>query len=45
MYGGMDTSMITKLKELKAGSLRLKKIHADERLKVMVAQEVLTKKF
>jgi len=30
-YGGMDTSMITRLKELKAENTRLKKMYADER--------------
>jgi putative transposase len=50
-YGGMDTSMITSLKELelelelKAENTRLKKMYADERLKAMIVQEVLTKKF
>jgi len=37
MNGGIDTSMITGLKELKVESSRLKKIHANERIKVMVA--------
>ena len=50
-YGGMDTSMITSLKELelelelKAENTRLKKMYADERLKAMIVQEALTKKF
>jgi putative transposase len=44
-YGGMDTSMITRLKELEAKNSRLKKMYADERLKAMIVQEVLTKKF
>jgi len=44
MYSGIDTSMITRLKELKAESSHLKKIYANEPLKAMVAQEVLTKK-
>ena len=43
-YGGMDTSMITRLKELEAENSRLKKMYADERLKAMIVQEVLTKK-
>ncbi|MBT4730416.1 transposase, partial [Candidatus Woesearchaeota archaeon] len=34
-YGGMDTSMITRLKELEAENSRLKKMYADERLKAM----------
>jgi putative transposase len=41
-YGGMDTSMI---KELEAENSRLKKMYADERLKAMIVQEALTKKF
>ena len=41
-YGGMDTSMITRLKELEAESSRLKKMYADERLKAMIVQEALT---
>ena len=44
-YGGMDTSMITRLKELEAENYRLKKMYADERLKAMIVQEALTKKF
>ena len=41
----MDTSMITRLKELEAENSRLKKVYADERLKAMIVQEALTKKF
>ena len=44
-YGGMDTSMITRLKELEAENSHLKKMYADERLKAMIVQEALTKKF
>ena len=44
-YGGMDTSLITRLKELEAENSRLKKMYADERLKAMIVQEALTKKF
>ena len=44
-YGGMDTSMITRLKELEAENSRLKRMYADERLKAMIVQEALTKKF
>ena len=43
-YGGMDTSMIARLKELEAENSRLKKMYADERLKAMIVQEALTKK-
>ena len=35
--------MITRLKELEAEGSRLKKMYADERLKVMIVQEDLTK--
>ena len=38
-YGGMDLPMITKLKELEAENVQLKKMYAEERLK-----EVLEKK-
>ena len=44
-YGGMDASMITRLKELEAENSRLKKMYADEHLKAMIVQEALTKKF
>jgi putative transposase len=44
-YGGMTTSMITKLKELEAENVHLKKKYADGRLKTMIVQEALTKKF
>jgi putative transposase len=44
-YGGMNILMITRLKEVEAENSRLKKIYADERLKAMVVQEALTKKF
>jgi putative transposase len=44
-YGGMDTSMISRLKELEAENTRLKKMYAEERLKAMIVQEALTKKF
>jgi putative transposase len=44
-YGGMDTLMITRLKELEAENSRLKRIYADECLKAMIVQEALTKKF
>jgi len=43
----MNTSMISRLKELEAENARLKKMYADERLKAMIVivQEALTKKF
>ena len=32
-YGGMDTSMMTRMKELEIENARLKKMYAEERLK------------
>jgi putative transposase len=43
-YGGMDLPMITKLKELEAENVRLKKMYAEERLKADILKEVLEKK-
>ena len=44
-YGGMDVSMISRLKELEAENTRLKKMYAEERLKAEIAQELLQKKW
>jgi putative transposase len=44
-YGGMDVSMITRLKELEAENARLKKMYAEERLKAEILQESITKKW
>jgi putative transposase len=43
-YGGMDLSMMTRLKELEAENNRLKKMYAEERLKSEILREVLEKK-
>ena len=43
-YGGMDASLMARLKELEAENRRLKKIYAEERLKAEIAQEALAKK-
>lgn len=43
-YGGLDVSMMTRLKELEAENTRLKKMYADERLKAEILKEVLEKK-
>ena len=37
--------MITRLKELESKNARLKKMYTDERLKAMIVQKALTKKF
>lgn len=40
-YGGMDTSMIKRLKELEAENARLKKMYAEERLKAEIRKNAL----
>jgi len=44
-YGGMDTSMMTRLKELEDENRRLKKMYAEERLKSELRKEALEKKW
>ena len=44
-FGGMDVSMISRLKELEAENVRLKKMYAEERLKAEILQESITKKW
>ena len=44
-YGGMDTSMIARVKELEAENARLKKMYADEKLKALIIQEAMAKKW
>jgi len=44
-YGGMDVSMISRMKELEAENARLKKMYAEERLKAEIVQEALEKKW
>ena len=44
-YGGMDASMIRRLKELEDENRRLKKMYAEERLKAEIVQEALAKKW
>ncbi len=44
-FGGMDTSMIARLKELEAENTRLKKMYAEERLKAEIVREALEKKW
>jgi putative transposase len=40
-YGGMDASLMRRLKELEAENVRLKKMHAEERIKSELRQEAL----
>jgi putative transposase len=44
-YGGMDASMMARLKELEDENRRLKKMYAEERLKADVLQEAMAKKW
>lgn len=44
-YGGMDTSMMARLKELEEENRRLKKMYAEERIKYEIVQEALEKKW
>ena len=44
-YGGMDASMISRVKELEEENRRLKKMYAEERLKYEIVQEALQKKW
>jgi putative transposase len=44
-YGGMDASLMARLKQLETENQRLKKMYADERLKAEIIQEALVKKW
>lgn len=44
-FGGMDTSMVARMKELEIENARLKKMYAEERLKAEILNEALTKKW
>ena len=44
-FGGMDVSMMARLKELEDENRRLKKMYAEERLKAEVLNEAITKKW
>ena len=44
-FGGMDVSLMTRLKELEDENRRLKKMYAEEKLKAEIVQEALTKKW
>ena len=43
-YGGLDVSMMARMKELEAENARLKKMYAEERLKADILREYLGKK-
>ncbi|MBB6481527.1 putative transposase [Spirochaeta isovalerica] len=44
-YGGMDVSLLSKMKELEAENERLKKMYAEEYFKAEIVQDALTKKW
>jgi putative transposase len=44
-FGGMDASMMTRMKELEDENRRLKKMYAEERLKAEIVREALEKKW
>jgi len=44
-YGGMDASMMVRMKELEAENRRLKRMYAEERLKSEIIQEAMAKKW
>jgi putative transposase len=44
-FGGMDASLMTRLRELEDENRRLKKMYAEERLKTEIIQEAMAKKW
>ena len=44
-FGGMDASLMTRMKELEDENRRLKKMYAEERLKAEIVTEALSKKW
>ena len=44
-FGGMDASLMTRLRELEEENRRLKKMYAEERLKAEIIQEAMAKKW
>jgi len=44
-YGGMDASLMARMKELEQENARLKKMYADAQLRAEVVQESLAKKW
>ena len=44
-YGGMDTSLMKRMKELEDENARLKKMYAEEKLKSEIAREAIAKKW
>jgi putative transposase len=44
-FGGMDTSLMKRMKELEDENRRLKKMYAEEKLKADIAKEIIEKKW
>ncbi|MEY4593464.1 MAG: hypothetical protein RIR18_2359 [Pseudomonadota bacterium] len=44
-FGGMDVSLMTRMKELETENTRLKKMYAEERLKSEILKEAMAKKW
>jgi putative transposase len=44
-FGGMDASLMTRMKELEEENKRLKKMYAEERLKAEIVAEALAKRW
>jgi len=44
-FGGMDASLMARLRELEIENARLKKMYAEERLKAEIIQEAMAKKW
>ena len=44
-FGGMDASLMARMKELEDENRRLKRMYAEERLKAEIVAEALTKKW
>jgi putative transposase len=44
-FGGMDTSMMSRMKELEDENRRLKKMYMEEKIKAEIVSEALAKKW
>ncbi len=44
MYGGMDVSLMARMKELEAENARLRKMYVEEKIKAEIVAEALAKK-
>ena len=44
-FGGMDASLMRRMKELEVENARLKKMYAEEKLKAEIAREAIEKKW